>query len=102
MAHLHVVSVHPFADGNGRIARIVQSLVLAREGLLAPEFSSIEEYLGRQTNDYYRTLQQVQAGRYQPDRDTMPWVRFCVTAHIQQARERLEQLATAATRCASR
>ncbi len=36
MAHLHVVSVHPFADGNGRISRIVQSLVLAREGLLSP------------------------------------------------------------------
>ena len=36
MAHLHLVSVHPFRDGNGRIARIVQSLVLAREGLLAP------------------------------------------------------------------
>ena len=32
MAHLHVVSVHPFRDGNGRISRIVQSLVLAREG----------------------------------------------------------------------
>ena len=38
MAHLHVVSVHPFRDGNGRMARIVQSLVLARQGLLAPEF----------------------------------------------------------------
>ena len=48
MAHLHLVSVHPFRDGNGRIARIVQSLVLAREGLLAPEFVSIEEYLGSQ------------------------------------------------------
>lgn len=39
MAHLHVVSVHPFHDGNGRISRIVQSLVLAREGVLSPESS---------------------------------------------------------------
>ena len=38
MAHLHLVSVHPFRDGNGRVARIVQSLVLAREGLLAPKY----------------------------------------------------------------
>ena len=30
MAHLNVISVHPFRDGNGRIARIIQSLVLAR------------------------------------------------------------------------
>jgi Fic family protein len=43
MAHLHVVSVHPFRDGHGRISRIIQSLVLARDGLLTPEFSSIEE-----------------------------------------------------------
>jgi len=96
MTHLHVVSVHPFADGNGRISRIAQSLVLARAGLLAPEFSSIEEYLGRHTGDYYRVLQQVQGGRYRPDRDAAPWVRFCVAAHIHQARERLDQVAAAA------
>lgn len=101
MAHLHLVSVHPFADGNGRISRIVQSLVLARAGLLAPEFSSIEEYLGRNTGDYYRVLQQVQGGSYQPDRDPTPWVRFCIAAHIQQARERLEQIAAASARWAS-
>ena len=101
MAHLHVVSVHPFRDGNGRISRIVQSLVLAREGLLAPEFSSIEEYLGRNTEGYYRALQQVQGGSYRPDRDAAPWVRFCVAAHIEQARLRLAQLAAAATRWAS-
>jgi hypothetical protein len=101
MAHLHVVSVHPFADGNGRISRIVQSLVLARAGLLAPEFSSIEDYLGRNTGDYYRVLQQVQGGSYQPERDVTPWVRFCVAAHIQQARERLEQIAAASARWAA-
>ncbi|MEJ7797656.1 MAG: Fic family protein [Solirubrobacteraceae bacterium] len=101
MAHLHVVSVHPFADGNGRIARIVQSLVLARGGLLTPEFSSIEEYLGRQTTDYYRVLRRVQGGRYQPERDATPWVRFCVMAHIQQARQRLEQIAAAGARWSS-
>src|SRR5438445_13806003 len=37
MAHLDLVSIHPFRDGNGRVARIVQSLVLAKEGLLRPE-----------------------------------------------------------------
>ena len=52
MAHLHLVSVHPFGDGNGRISRIVQSLVLARGGPLAPEFVSIEEYLGSNTSAY--------------------------------------------------
>ncbi len=98
MAHLHVVSVHPFRDGNGRIARIVQSLVLAREGMLAPELGSIEEYLGRNTDAYYATLQEVQAGSYQPERDAAPWVRFCVRAHVDQANRRLEQIAKAGAR----
>ena len=100
MAHLHLVSVHPFRDGNGRISRILQSLVLARGGLLAPEFVSIEEYLGRNTAAYYATLQTVQGGIYQPNRDAAPWVRFCVAAHIEQARLRLEQLSEAGTRWA--
>ena len=98
MAHLHVVSVHPFRDGNGRIARIVQSLVLAREGLLSPEFGSIEEYLGGHTPEYYRVLQDVQGGRYQPERDASAWVSFCVDAHIAQARQRLDQIERAGAR----
>lgn len=98
MAHLHVVSVHPFRDGNGRISRIVQSLVLANDGLLAPEFASIEEYLGEHTPDYYGVLHEVQGGRYQPDRDAAPWVSFCIDAHLAQAHRRLEQIRQAGLR----
>jgi Fic family protein len=100
MAHLHVVSVHPFRDGNGRIARIVQSLVLARGGLLAPEFVSIEEYLGSNTSAYYAALQAVQGGSFQPERDATPFVNLCAEAHLVQARRRLRQLAEAGARWA--
>jgi Fic family protein len=98
MAHLHVVSVHPFRDGNGRISRIVQSLVLAREGLVSPEFASIEEYLGEHTPTYYAALQDAQGGRYQPGRDASGWVAFCVEAHLAQARQRLAQIEEAGLR----
>jgi fido (protein-threonine AMPylation protein) len=60
------MSVHPFRDGNGRISRIIQSLVLARGGALAPEFVSIEEYLGRNTDAYFTTLQRVQGAATNP------------------------------------
>jgi Fic/DOC family len=100
MAHLHTVSVHPFRDGNGRISRIVQSLVLAREGLVTPEFASIEEYLSEHTPDYYNALQNVQGGSYQPRRDASEWVAFCVEAHLAQARQRLEQIEQAGNRWA--
>lgn len=98
MAHLHTVSAHPFRDGNGRVSRIVQSLVLAREGLVSQEFASIEEYLGEHTPEYYEALQTVQGGRYQPERDASAWVAFCVEAHLVQARQRLEQIEEAGER----
>lgn len=86
MAHLNLVMIHPYRDGNGRMARVLQSLVLAREGILAPAFASIEEYLGRYTRDYYDVLADVGGGRWSPQRSAAPWLRFCLTAHARQAR----------------
>jgi Fic family protein len=85
LGHLNLVMIHPFADGNGRMARCLQTLMLARTGTLAPQFSSIEEYLGRNTRAYYDVLAEVGAGAWHPDRDTRPWVRFCLRAHFTQA-----------------
>ncbi len=85
MAHLNLVMIHPFSDGNGRMARCLETLVLARGGILAAPFSSIEEYLGRNTRAYYDVLAEVGGGSWKPDRDTRPWIRFCLTAHYRQA-----------------
>ncbi len=85
LAHLNLVMIHPFSDGNGRMARGLQSLVLARSGTLAPQFASIEEYLGHNTQAYYEILAAVGGGSWQPERDARPWIRFCLTAHYRQA-----------------
>ena len=85
MAHLNLVTIHPFSDGNGRMARCLQTLVLAREGILEPQFCSIEEYLGRNTNEYYAALAEVAKGVWAPDNDARPWLEFCLTAHHRQA-----------------
>jgi Fic family protein len=85
MAHLDLVMIHPFSDGNGRMARCLQTLVLARSGVLEPPFVSIEEYLGRNTRAYYDILARVGGGRWSPERDARPWIRFCLTAHYRQA-----------------
>jgi Fic family protein len=92
MAHLNLVMIHPFRDGNGRMARALQTLVLARERILTPEFSSIEEWLGRNTGTYYEVLAEVGAGRWSPDRDTTPWLRFNLTAHHMQAQTVLRRI----------
>lgn len=84
MAHLNLTMIHPFSDGNGRMARALQTLVLARQGTPNPIFSSIEEWLGRNRQAYYAVLGLVGAGKWQPRRDALPWVRFCLRAHYQQ------------------
>ncbi len=98
MAHLHLASIHAFRDGNGRHARVVQSVVLAREGLLSPEFTSIEPYLASHTGEYYAALERAQGGAFGRWRSAAGWVRFCVTAHLDQAERRLDLLIEAGRR----
>jgi Fic family protein len=92
MAHLNLVMIHPFRDGNGRMSRCLQTLVLAREQILAPELCSIEEYLGRNTQAYYSILRTVGEGRWNPQNDARPWVRFCLEAHYVQAASVLRRI----------
>lgn len=85
MTHLNLVMIHPFSDGNGRMARCLQTLVLGREGILESEFSSIEEYLGRNTQAYYDVLARTSDGSWHPKNSTRDWIRFNLTAHFRQA-----------------
>jgi hypothetical protein len=85
MGHLNLVMIHPFSDGNGRMGRCLQTLILARERILGAMFCSIEEYLGRNTEDYYSVLAEVGGGSWSPGRDARAWIRFCLTAHYRQA-----------------
>ncbi|MDR0959636.1 MAG: Fic family protein [Propionibacteriaceae bacterium] len=94
MAHLNLVMIHPFRDGNGRMGRALQTLVLAMDHILEPAFSSIEEWLGANTADYYSVLAATGAGSWNPERDTELWVRFNLRAHHMQAqtvRRRFEE-----------
>ncbi|MBZ5523722.1 MAG: Fic family protein [Acidobacteriia bacterium] len=85
MGHLNLVMIHPFADGNGRMARCLQTLILGREQIVQQPFCSIEEYLGRYTHEYYDVLAQVGKGAFHPQNDCRAWVRFNLVAHFRQA-----------------
>ncbi len=103
MAHLNLTLIHPFSDGNGRMARCLQSFVLGRAfGGLSPVFSSIEEYLGRNTVAYYAALTETAAGSWSPQRSARPWMEFCLTAHHHQAatvRRRIDRFEARWDRC---
>lgn len=85
MAHLNLAMIHPFKDGNGRMARALQTLVISANGISSPTFCSIEEWLGRNTQAYYDILKEVGQGSWHPKNSALPWVRFCLRAHYQQA-----------------
>ena len=91
MTHLNLALLHPFSDGNGRTARCIQTAVLASDGIVAPTFSSIEEYIGHNQQGYYNVLAEVGGGGWHPLRDVKPWVRFCLRGHYVQAQTLLRR-----------
>ena len=103
MAHLNLTLIHPFSDGNGRMARCLQSFVLARaDSEISPVFASIEAYLGQHTIAYYAALTGTAAGKWSPERSVRPWIEFCLTAHYRQAaalRRRIDRFEAMWDRC---
>lgn len=85
MAHLNLALIRPFRDGNGRVARALQTMVLAHSGLAEPMFASIEEWLGGHADDYRRVLEVTGRGAWDPDGDAHLWLQFVLRAHHLQA-----------------
>lgn len=62
LAHLHFVTIHPFADGNGRIARAVAELALARADGARERSFSMSSQIEAERKDYYAALESAQRG----------------------------------------
>ena len=67
------------------MARCLQAPVLAREGIIDPWFSRIEECLGRSTQAYYEVLALVGKSYRSSQNSARPWLHFCLTVHFRQA-----------------
>jgi Fic family protein len=77
LAHLNVVSIHPWLNGNGRASRVVGSLVLMRRGIAAPELVNIESVIRANREDYVDVLQETHGPTYQPDRHSATaWLEY--------------------------
>ena len=96
MAHLNLVMIHPFRHGNGRMARALATLVLTRSDIAEPEFSSIEEWLGANTDEYYSALAHTGHGSWRPRDDAHLWLTFNLRAHHMQAQTVARRAAEAA------
>jgi Fic family protein len=62
LAHLWFVTIHPFDDGNGRIARAIADMALARSEGSTQRFYSMSAQIHRERSDYYITLERAQKG----------------------------------------
>jgi len=62
LAHLWFVTIHPFEDGNGRIARAIADMALSRSESSRRRFYSMSAQIGRERKDYYTVLESTQKG----------------------------------------
>jgi Fic family protein len=83
--HVAVAAIHPFADGNGRTARLCATLAMCRGARPAPFASSLEEWWGNHTGDYYAAFECLGA-RFDAAADVTPFVAAHLRAQLAQAR----------------
>ncbi len=78
--HYELARIHPFVDGNGRVARAVATLVMFLDGYDIRKFFSLEEYFDDNPMQYYLTLQSVsnQLVLDTHERDLSPWLEYFV------------------------
>ncbi len=72
LAHLWFVTIHPFDDGNGRIARAIADLALARSEHTSQRFYSMSSQVRRERSDYYDILERTQKATM----DVTPWMEW--------------------------
>jgi len=78
------VSIHPFQDGNGRLSRLISSLLLLKHGYNWIQYVSFEHEIESRKTEYYRVLRNCQSQR--PNENVTEWVKFFFGAlnNIQQ------------------
>ncbi|MBQ7672333.1 MAG: Fic family protein [Paludibacteraceae bacterium] len=76
VAHLWFVTIHPFDDGNGRMARTITEMMLARADGTDQRFYSLSAEMMRQRKNYYEVLESAQKGTT----DITPWLLWFVEA----------------------
>jgi Fic family protein len=68
------LSVHPFQDGNGRLSRLISTLLLLKNGYKWIQYVSFEHEIENRKNEYYQVLRSCQAQR--PNEDVTAWIQF--------------------------
>ena len=84
LAHLWFVTVHPFDDGNGRIARAIGDMALARADQSNQRFYSLSAQIQKERKDYYDLLEKTQRGNLDAT-EWLSWFLTCLLRALQEA-----------------
>lgn len=74
LAHLELVAIHPFNDGNGRTARAISRLILVRHGFALDGLVSLDAQLDLDRLAYFAAIREAIGPSYEPDDDATPFV----------------------------
>ena len=89
-----LLAIHPFQDGNGRISRLLTTLLLLKSGYTYVPYSSMESIIEARKDDYYHALRFTQQTLPTAQQNWQPWLNFFIAA-MQQQKDRLaSKLAT--------
>ena len=83
------LEIHPFQDGNGRLSRVLTTLLLLQSGYAYVSYSSLESIIERNKETYYLALRQTQGTIRSDIPDWQPWLLFFLRSLVEQVR-RLE------------
>ena len=82
------LKIHPFQDGNGRLSRILTTLLLLQAGYIYVPYSSLESVIEQSKDNYYLALRQTQQSIHTETPNWQPWLLFFMRA-LQQQKRRL-------------
>ena len=68
--------IHPFNDGNGRMSRLLTTLLLYRSGFYVGKYISLEAKIAKDKDLYYAALQQSQLGWHEGTEDPLPFIKY--------------------------
>jgi Fic family protein len=94
---LDFLCIHPFLDGNGRVARLLAVLLLHQQGYEIGRYISLERLIERTKESYYDTLYRASQRWHQDKHDPMPWIEYLLSTLLGAYREfetRIGRLAT--------
>ena len=99
---VHFLSIHPFTDGNGRMSRVLTTMLMLQHGYNYMPYTSLESIIEASKDAYYRALRATQKTIWRDKVNYEPWLTFFITSLAKQKRHLEDKIAFVAKADATR